>query len=61
MPTDESLHSLGYTFPTLAAQAVAKIAANLEGDYDRIIIDCHRATTGTSDQSCGRPTSRWCH
>ena len=51
LPADESLRSLDYAFHDLGKRKrLAKIAANLEGDYDRIIIDCPPGLTDTSDQ-----------
>ncbi len=51
LPADESLRNLDYAFHDLGKRKrLAKIAANLSGDYDRIIIDCPPGLTDTSDQ-----------
>ena len=51
LPADESLRNLDYAFHDLGKRKrLAKIAANLDGDYDRIIIDCPPGLTDTSDQ-----------
>ncbi len=51
LPADESLRTLDYAFHDLGKRKrLAKIAAHLEGDYDRIIIDCPPGLTDTSDQ-----------
>lgn len=51
LPADESLRNLDYAFHDLGKRKrLAKIAANLEGNYDRIIIDCPPGLTDTSDQ-----------
>ncbi len=51
LPADESLRSLDYAFHDLGKRKrLSKIAANLSGDYDRIIIDCPPGLTDTSDQ-----------
>ena len=51
LPADESLRKLDYAFHDLGKRKrLAKIAAKLSGDYDRIIIDCPPGLTDTSDQ-----------
>jgi len=51
LPADQSLRTLDYAFHDLGKRKrLAKIAAHLEGDYDRIIIDCPPGLTDTSDQ-----------
>ena len=51
LPADESLRTLDYAFHDLGKRKrLAKIAADLEADYDRIIIDCPPGLTDTSDQ-----------
>ena len=51
LPADESLRNLDYAFHDLGKRKrLAKIASNLEGAYDRIIIDCPPGLTDTSDQ-----------
>jgi cellulose biosynthesis protein BcsQ len=51
LPADESLRTLDYAFHDLGKRKrLAKIAAHLEGDYQRIIIDCPPGLTDTSDQ-----------
>ena len=51
LPADESLRTLDYAFHDLGKRKrLAKIAAHLEADYDRIIIDCPPGLTDTSDQ-----------
>lgn len=51
LPSDESLRNLDYAFHDLGKRKrLAKVATNLEGDYDRIIIDCPPGMTDTSDQ-----------
>ena len=51
LPADESLRSLDYAFHDLGKRKrLTKIAANLSGNYDRIIIDCPPGMTDTSDQ-----------
>ncbi len=51
LPADESLRTLDYAFHDLGKRKrLAKIAAELDGDYDRIIIDCPPGLTDTSDQ-----------
>jgi cellulose biosynthesis protein BcsQ len=51
LPADESLRTLDYAFHDLGKRRrLAKIAAHLEADYDRIIIDCPPGLTDTSDQ-----------
>jgi len=50
LPADESLRTLDYAFHDLGKRRrLAKIAAHLEGDYDRIIIDCPPGLTDTLD------------
>jgi chromosome partitioning protein len=51
LPADESLRSLDQAFHDLGKRKrLAKIAAELERDYDRIIIDCPPGLTDTTDQ-----------
>jgi chromosome partitioning protein len=51
LPADESLRTLDYAFHDLGKRRrLAKIAADLSGDYDRIIIDAPPGLTDTSDQ-----------
>ena len=51
LPADESLRTLDYAFHALGKRRrLAKIAAELERDYDRIIIDCPPGLTDTTDQ-----------
>ena len=51
LPSDHSLRNLDYAFHDLGKRKrLAKVAAHLEGDYDRIIIDCPPGLTDTSDQ-----------
>jgi cellulose biosynthesis protein BcsQ len=51
LPADESLRTLDYAFHDLGKKKrLAKIAQHLEGDYDRIVIDCPPGLTDTSDQ-----------
>ena len=51
LPADQSLRTLDYAFHDLGKRKrLAKIAAHLEGDYERIIIDCPPGLTDTSDQ-----------
>ena len=51
LPADESLRTLDYAFHDLGKRKrLAKIAAELERDYDRIIIDCPPGLTDTTDQ-----------
>ena len=51
LPADESLRTLDYAFHDLGKRKrLAKIAAHLEGEYERIIIDCPPGLTDTSDQ-----------
>ena len=51
LPADESLRTLDYAFHDLGKRKrLAKIATDLERDYDRIIIDCPPGLTDTSDQ-----------
>ena len=51
LPADESLRSLDHAFHDLGKRKrLAKIAANLGDEYDRIIIDCPPGLTDTSDQ-----------
>jgi cellulose biosynthesis protein BcsQ len=51
LPADESLRTLDYAFHDLGKRKrLAKIAAELGRDYDRIIIDCPPGLTDTSDQ-----------
>jgi cellulose biosynthesis protein BcsQ len=51
LPADESLRTLAYAVHDLGKRKrLAKIAADLESDYDRIIIDCPPGLTDTSDQ-----------
>ena len=51
LPADESLRSLDIAFHGLGKRRrLAKVAAKLDEDYDRIIIDCPPGLTDTSDQ-----------
>jgi len=51
LPADESLRTLDYAFHDLGKRKrLARIAADLEQNYDRIIIDCPPGLTDTSDQ-----------
>ena len=51
LPADDSLRTLDYAFHDLGKRRrLAKIAAHLKSDYDRIIIDCPPGLTDTSDQ-----------
>ena len=51
LPADESLRTLDHAFHDLGKRKrLAKITAELAGDYDRIIIDCPPGLTDTSDQ-----------
>ena len=51
LPADESLRTLDHAFHDLGKRKrLAKIAAELEHDYDRIIIDCPPGLTDTTDQ-----------
>ena len=51
LPADDSLRTLDYAFHDLGKRKrLAKIAADLSGTYDRIIIDCPPGLTDTSDQ-----------
>lgn len=51
LPADESLRTLDYAFHDLGKRKrLAKIAAELSRNYDRIIIDCPPGLTDTSDQ-----------
>ena len=51
LPADDSLRTLDYAFHDLGKRKrLAKIAAELERDYDRIIIDCPPGLTDTTDQ-----------
>jgi cellulose biosynthesis protein BcsQ len=51
LPADESLRTLDYAFHVLGKRKrLAKITADLEHSYDRIIIDCPPGLTDTSDQ-----------
>ena len=51
LPADDSLRTLDYAFHDLGKRnRLAKIAAELGTNYDRIIIDCPPGLTDTSDQ-----------
>lgn len=51
LPADQSLRHLDIAFHDLGKpKRLAKIAADLGSDYDRIIIDCPPGLTDTSDQ-----------
>jgi cellulose biosynthesis protein BcsQ len=51
LPADESLRTLDYAFHDLGKRKrLARIAADLGQNYDRIIIDCPPGLTDTSDQ-----------
>ena len=51
LPADKSLRTLDYAFHDLGKRKrLAKIAAELSRDYDRIIINCPPGLTDTSDQ-----------
>lgn len=51
LPADPSLRSLDHAFHELGKRRrLARIAASLAADYDRIIIDCPPGLTDTSDQ-----------
>jgi cellulose biosynthesis protein BcsQ len=51
LPADESLRTLDLALHDLGKRKrLAKIAAHLSRDYDRIIIDCPPGLTDTSDQ-----------
>jgi chromosome partitioning protein len=51
LPADESLRTLDYAFHDLGKRKrLAKIAADLSRDYDRVIIDAPPGLTDTSDQ-----------
>lgn len=51
LPADESLRTLDYAFHSLGKRKrLAKIAAQLETGYDRVIIDAPPSLTDTSDQ-----------
>lgn len=51
LPADESLRTLDYAFHDLGKRKrLAKIAAELSREYDRIIIDCPPGLTDTSEQ-----------
>jgi chromosome partitioning protein len=51
LPADESLRHLDIAFHDLGKRKrLAKIAADLGHDYDRIVIDCPPGLTDTSDQ-----------
>jgi chromosome partitioning protein len=51
LPADDSLRKLDVAFHDLGKRKrLAKIAADLGRDYDRIIIDCPPGLTDTSDQ-----------
>jgi len=51
LPSDPSLWTLDYALHDLGKRKrLAKIAADLERDYDRIIIDCPPGLNDTSDQ-----------
>ncbi len=51
LPADDSLRGLDLAFHALGKRRrLAKIAASLVADYDRLIIDCPPGLTDTSDQ-----------
>ena len=51
LPADESLRDLDIAFHGLGKRKrLAKVAAKLDANYDRIIIDCPPGLTDTSDQ-----------
>ena len=51
LPADASLHGLDIELHELdKKKRLAKIAADLAGDYDRVIIDCPPGLTDTSEQ-----------
>lgn len=51
LPADSSLHSLDLTFSELdKKKRLAKLAATLGEQYDRIVIDCPPGLTATSEQ-----------
>lgn len=51
LPADESLRALDLTFHALdKKKRLAKVAAGLAANYDRLIIDCPPGLTDTSDQ-----------
>lgn len=51
LPADESLRHLDIAFHDLGKRKrLAKVAADLGHDYDRIVIDCPPGLTDTSDQ-----------
>ncbi|MCL6741949.1 ParA family protein [Sphingomonas sp. RB56-2] len=51
LPADQSLRDLDHAFHDLGKRKrLAKVASNLTGDYDRIIIDCPPGMTDTADQ-----------
>lgn len=51
LPADQSLRTLDHAFHELGKRKrLARIAAGLAEDYDRIIIDCPPGLTDTSDQ-----------
>jgi len=51
LPADQSLRDLDHAFHDLGKRKrLAKVAANLADDYDRIIIDCPPGMTDTADQ-----------
>ena len=51
LPADESLRTLDYAFHDLGKRKrLAKLANELQREYDRIIIDCPPGLTDTSDQ-----------
>lgn len=51
LPADESLHELDHAFRDLGKRKrLAKVAAELERNYDRIIIDSPPGLTETADQ-----------